>query len=56
MDCKIDEELLAEIEEAQSTLYRTEAVLAGEGAQLHFVSHTVQDVEVNGVFQKLAPA
>jgi hypothetical protein len=54
-DCNISDKELEAIEEAQTTLFRAEAALAGEGAQLNFISRGVLDLEINGVIQNLAP-
>ena len=53
--CEIDDGNLDEIEEAQTTLFRAESTLAGEGAQLEFVSRTAQDIDFNGEFRRLSP-
>ena len=53
--CEIDDGKLAELEEAQTTLFRAEANLAGQGAQLEFVSRAAQGVEFNGDFRQLSP-
>jgi len=53
--CKIDDGKLAEIEELQITFFRAESILAGQGAQLEFVSRTAQDIEFDGEFRRLSP-